>query len=147
MTDGDMTMFESGAMVHYILEKYGKGRLQPEPGTAESAIFLQWSWFAEATLARPLGDMMHHRFLKPEPERIPAMLVDGEKRARTCLEAVNNALVGKEFLQDSFSAADIMMGYSLILADRLEILDDEYPEVQRYFAGLKNRPGFLLATT
>ena len=49
MSDGDLTMFESGAMVHYLLEKYGNGRLRPELGSPESAIFLQWSWFAEAT--------------------------------------------------------------------------------------------------
>ncbi len=38
MADGDMTMFESGAMVDYILERYGEGRLRPTPGTAEGAI-------------------------------------------------------------------------------------------------------------
>lgn len=146
MTDGDLTMFESGAMVHYLLEKYGEGRLQPEPGTAESAIFLQWSWFAEATLARPLGDMVHHRILKPEAERLPEMVVDGEIRARTCLEAVNMALKGQSYLLSDFSAADIMMGYSLILAERMEVLDDEYPEVQRYFEELSERRGFQIAT-
>jgi glutathione S-transferase len=145
MSDGDLTMFESGAMVHYLLEKYGNGRLRPELGSPESAIFLQWSWFAEATLARPLGDMVHHRVLKPEAERLPAMVVDGEKRARTCLEALDSALKDQEYLQSDFSAADIMIGYSLMLALRMEVLDDEYPEVQRYFKALSGRPAYEIA--
>lgn len=146
MTDGDMTMFESGAMVQYILEKYGQGRLQPEPGTADSALYLQWCWFAEATLARPLGDIMHHRFLKAEAERLPEMVVDGEKRARVCLEAVNSALQGQDYLLAEFTAADIMMGYSLLLAARVEVLDDRYPRVQVYFEKLKARSGYQTAT-
>ena len=54
-TDAEnLTFFESGAMVQYLLDRYGQGLLQPEPGTPEHALYLQWSWFAEATFARPL---------------------------------------------------------------------------------------------
>ena len=60
MLDGDLTMFESGAMVQYILDRYGDGRLQPTPGTPEHALYLQWSWFAEATFSRPIGEMVNH---------------------------------------------------------------------------------------
>src|ERR1051326_5343320 len=49
MVDGDVTMFESGAIVEYVLERHGKGRLAPPPGTAARAAFLQWIHFAEAT--------------------------------------------------------------------------------------------------
>ena len=146
MTDGDMTMFESGAMVQYVLEKYGDGRLQPELGSNEGAIFLQWCWFAEATLARPLGDMVHHRILKPQAERLPEMVIDGEKRARDCLEVVNAALLDREYLVGDYSAADIMMGYSLMLAQRMQVLDDQYPSLRTYFEKLQARPAYQVAT-
>ena len=140
------TMIESGAMVHYILERYGEGRLQPSPGTPESALFLQWSWFAEASLARPLGDMVHHRILKPEPERIPAVVEDGRARAEICLAAVEPALEGRDYLSgDELTAADIMMGYSLALAQRLGVLDERYPNVVAYMGRLEGRPGFQIA--
>ena len=140
------TMIESGAMVHYILERYGEGRLQPAPGTPESALLLQWSWFAEASLARPLGDMVHHRILKPEPERIPAVVEDGQARAEICLDAVEAALEGRDYLLGGeLTAADIMMGYSLALAQRLEVLDDRYPNLVEYLARLEARPGFQIA--
>ena len=47
----DFFMFESGAMVQYILDRYGNGQLQPTVGTSEHGTYLQWSWFAEATFA------------------------------------------------------------------------------------------------
>ena len=142
MSDGDMTMFESGAMVTYILEKYGEGRLQPKAGTEASAMYHQWGWFSEATFARPLGDMVQHRRLKPEAERLPAVVADGEVRARTCLAAVDDAMAGRDYLLGEFSAADIMMGYSVVLADRMEILDDKYPNVLAYYERLKARTAF-----
>ena len=150
MTDVDadgnrFTMIESGAMVHYLLERYGDGRLQPAPGTPESARFLQWSWFAEASLARPLGDMVHHRLLKPEAERIPAVVEDGRERAEICLDAAEAALEDRDFLLGSeLSAADIMMGYSLALAQRMGVLDERYPKVLAYLSRLEARPGFQI---
>ena len=47
MSDGELVMFESGAMVQYLVDRYGNGKLQPEIGTADHALYLQWSWFAE----------------------------------------------------------------------------------------------------
>ena len=141
-----LVMFESGAMVDYILERYGNGRLQPPAGSHDSALYRQWCWFAEATLARPLGDMVQHLRLKPEAERIPAMVKDGEVRARTCLAAVDAAVKDTAYLvANEFTAADIMMGYSLKLAEGLGVLDDSYPNLNRYFAALKDRPGYQQA--
>ncbi len=137
MTDGDMTMFESGAMVDYILERYGEGRLRPAPGTAESAIHHQWCWFSEATLARPLG---LNRLLRHEAERNETVAADGEQKARVCLEAVDQAVSDRDFLLGSeFGAADIMMGYSLQLVANLKVLDEQYPNAQAYLERLKSR--------
>ena len=139
------TMIESGAMVHYLLERYGEGRLQPAAGTPESALFLQWSWFAEASLARPLGDMVHHSLLKPETERIPAVVEDGRKRVEICLDAVEAALEDRDFLLgNELTAADIMMGYSLALAQRMGVLDERYPKLVAYLGRLEARPGFQI---
>ena len=137
MTDGDMTMFESGAMVDYILERYGKGRLSPAPGTAESAIHHQWCWFSEATLVRPLG---LNRLLKHKGESNESLAADAEEKARVCLEVVDQAVSDRDFLLGSqFGAADIMMGYSLALIASLKVLDDQYSNAQAYLERLKRR--------
>ena len=148
LEDGDLTMFESGAMVQYVLDRYGNGRLQPEAGSAASALCLQWSWFAEATFARPLGDIIHHTVFKPEAERIPAVVVDARARALTCLDAVDATVASTQFLLgDEFTAADIMMGYTLMLARRVNVLEDDHPHASAYFERLAARPGYRKATS
>ncbi|MBL8382244.1 MAG: glutathione S-transferase family protein [Burkholderiales bacterium] len=147
IADGDFTMFESGAIVEYLLERYGQGRLRPVPGSEDSARYLQWSWFAEATFARPLGDIAQHTVVRPEAERIPAMVADGKARALLCLDAVDAAVSGRRFLVGaSFSAADIMMGYTLFLARLFGVMTaDSHAAANAYYDGLLQRPGFVKA--
>jgi glutathione S-transferase len=147
MSDDDFTMFESGAMVEYLLERYGKGRLRPVPGTRDSALYLQWSWFAEATFARPLGDIAQHTVVKPEAQRIPAVVEDARGRALTCMDALEAAVPGGRYLIDgAFTAADIMMGYTLILARRFKVLTPStYTNVNAYMTRLEQHPGFITA--
>lgn len=137
LIDGDVTMFESGAMVEFILDRYGEGRLRPIPGTAAYATHQQWCWFAEATLSRPLG---LHRLMASAKEGDQSVAVVGEQKARTGLDAVELALSDSKFLLgDDFNAADIMMGYSLELFFQLGVLDDQYPNAQVYLEKLKTR--------
>jgi glutathione S-transferase len=147
IADGDFTMFESGAIVEYLLERYGNGRLRPAPGTLESAVYLQWAWFAEATFARPLGDIAQHTFIKPEPNRIPAVVEDARERALLCLDAIEAAIPSNGYLAGrEFSAADIMMGYSLSLARMVGVLTaSSYANVNAYMARLEQRPAFVKA--
>ena len=60
-TDG-VTFFESGAIVEYLLEKYGQGRLAPPPGTPERALYLQWFHYGEASLATHVSTIVRQRF-------------------------------------------------------------------------------------
>jgi glutathione S-transferase len=147
IADGDFTMFESGAIVEYLLERYGQGRLRPAPGTHDSARYLQWSWFAEATFARPLGDIAQHTVVRPEAERIAAVAEDGRVRALLCLNALEAAVPGgRHLVNDRFSAADIMMGYTLFLARRFGVMkSDGHPNANAYYARLEARPGFVKA--
>lgn len=145
MSDGDLTMFESGAMVQYLLDRYGDGRLQPTAGSAEHALYLQWSWFAEATYARPLGEIVNHGREFGKTGQIAAVLDEMKARARLCSEAVDQALEGRSYLLgDTFSAADIMMGYSVMLAERLTSIEG-LPNLQAYWKRLAARPAYQRA--
>ena len=147
-----MTMFESGAMVEAILDRVELARgarspLRPAPGTDTSAMYLQWSWFAEATFARPLGDIAQHTRIKPPAERLPAVVEDAGNRVRLCLAATEVRLADQDYLlPGGFSAADIMMGYSMMLASNFGLLDAQYPNSVAYFKRLTARPGYRAAT-
>jgi glutathione S-transferase len=144
--DGDVRMFESGAIVEYVLERYGNGRLAPAPGTAERAAFLQWMYFSEATVLPPVGEIVRHTLFKPEPERIPAVVEDARARLNRTLEVLEEDLGDREYLLASgFSAADVMMGVSLLIARRLSSLDPRFGRIAAYLTRLEKRPALRKA--
>ena len=144
MTAGGLSMFESGAMVQHVLDRHGGGRLEPARGTREHALYLQWSWFSEATFTRPLGEIVNHR--REFGERaIPEVVEEMEARARLCLDAVDRAVRGKDYLVGGFTAADIMMGYALRSYRRL-LPDDALPaDVGAYWNRLAGRDAYRAA--
>ena len=145
LSDGELLMMESGAMVQYLLDRYAEGQMQPQRGTAEHAIYAQWCWFAESTLARPLGEMVNHTRQFPGAKSIPAVLEEMKDRAALSLDAVNAAVQNRDYLMGAeFSAADIMMGYSIFLADWL-IPDRVPPDLLTYWNRLKERPALQRA--
>jgi glutathione S-transferase len=64
--DGDVTIFESGAILEYILERYGDGRLAPAVGTPLRGEFLQWVHFSEGTAYPPFGTIIWHTMYKKD---------------------------------------------------------------------------------
>ena len=144
MTAGDLTMFESGAMVQHVLDRHGGGRLEPARGTREHALYLQWSWFAEATFTRPLGEIVNHR-REFGDRAIPEVVEEMEARARLCLDAVDEAVRGMDYLVGDFTAADIMMGYALRSYRRL-LPDDPLPaDADAYWNRLVGRDAYRAA--
>jgi glutathione S-transferase len=142
--DGEVAMFESGAILEYLLERYGEGRLAPAPGSPQRAEFLQWVHFAEATAFPPLGNIAWHTIFRRDAERIPVAIADYRTWAEAALRVLEQALADRDYLVGGeFSGADIMMGYTLASAKWFGILTAErFPAVGRYLARLEARPAF-----
>ena len=103
MTDGEFRMFESGAMVQYLLARYGDGRLEPRRDGTDYGTYLQWCWFAEATFGRATGEIANHK-----------RAFAAAPRADAIEEMRDRARAGRAYLLgDDFTAADVMMGYTL----------------------------------
>ena len=144
--DGDLTMFESGAILEYIIERYGKGRLAPPPGSSLRGQYLQWVHFAEATAFPPLGNLAWHVLFKKDAETIPTAMADYRRLAAAALQVVETALTQREFLLESgFSGADIMMGFTLGCARMLGALTERFPNATAYLKRLEARPAFQKA--
>ncbi len=138
----DFTMFESGAMLQHILDRHAPTSLEPERGTREHALYLQWSWFAESTFARPIGEIVNHQRAFPGRE-IAAVVEEMGARARLCVDALAGPLADQPYLVgERFTAADIMMGYTLMIHRRL-VTEQLPPSVQRYWSRLSERRAFL----
>jgi glutathione S-transferase len=145
LVDGDLALFESGAILQHLLERHGAGRLEPKPGSAERSLFWQWFHYAEATLTPPLGSIVRHTVLLPEAERLPALAEWGRAQAAQVLAPVERALAGRSWLLPEFSAADVMMGYSVKLASLLRLLGDAHPNLSAYLARCEERPAYARA--
>ena len=141
--DGDVTMGESGAILEYILERYGDGRLAPPIGSPLRGEFLQWMHFAEGTAFPPLGVIVWHTLYQQAADEYPEVMEGARGRAHGALNVVERSLEGKKYLLGSdFSAADIMMGFTLGVARMFGVLDESLPNLQAYFARLEERPAF-----
>ena len=143
ITDDGVTVAESGAIIEYLLERYGNGRLAPPAGSPARARYLQWLHFGEASLLPPLGDIAQHAMFRPEAERIPAMVVDGRRRATAKLDVLEQALAGSAYLCGAeLTAADVMVGYGVAIAALLGVVGDQHPHLRAYLARLETRPAF-----
>jgi glutathione S-transferase len=144
--DGDTMLSESGAVVQYVLEKYGNGRLQPAIGSPERAAYLYWFHFSEATAAVPINQYVGMAVYGGEAEKYAEIVARTRQGASRILDFVEAAITGRSFLVgDAFSGADIMMGFTLWSARMLKLLDASHPQTLRYFNELKARPAFAKA--
>ena len=146
LVDGDVVICESGAIVEYLIERHGDGRLAPEPGSPERGAYLQWLHFAEATAFPPLGIVVWLSRYREKEGDDPALLADARERAASGLEYLEKELGEKAWLLgDAFSAADVMMGFTLVAARTLGVLDARFPRLLAYVERLQTRPALKRA--
>jgi glutathione S-transferase len=145
--DGDVVMCESGAIVEYILERHADGRLAPPAGTPERARYLQWFHFAESTAFPPLGNVVWLTRYRGETDRYAELVEDARGRATMGLDFLERGLGDDPYLAGAdFTAADVMMGFSLAAARVLGLLEAEHhPRLAAYLDRLRSRPAFQRA--
>ena len=146
LEDGDVTMFESGAILEYLLECYGEGRLAPPPGSAQRAAFLQWVHFAEGTAFGGIGAIAWHTRFREDADQMPQAMEDYRTWTTKSLELVERTLADGDYLLGSeFSGADIMVGYTVLVAKALGVLGEGFPNLDAYLARLTERPALRRA--
>jgi glutathione S-transferase len=145
LEDGDVRIFESGAIVEYVLARHGNGRLVPPVTSSEFPRYLQWLHYAEGMIMPPVNIIVVETILLP-PERRNQVNVDrAVKLVSRMLSAVDTALEGQEFLAGAFSGADIMTGHACTVASRLGADISDKPNVAGYIQRLNARPAMQRA--
>jgi glutathione S-transferase len=143
--DGSLIMFESVAIVQYLLEHHADGRLEPPRRSADYGLFLQWMHFGESTLMGPVSDLANHSALLPESERNPAIAKQALRGVKHYLDILGNTLAQHDYLVgNEFTAADIVVGYTLHVAKTYGALADQ-PRIADYYERLSARPAFVKA--
>ncbi|MEM7411425.1 MAG: glutathione S-transferase family protein [Myxococcota bacterium] len=141
--DDGFLLWETAAILSYLDAKYGAGALIPPSDTEEGALTLQWMGYGENPLTVIMGEIASHSGRIPEDRRWPVLVDRGREIAPNLVGVIEGALDGREWiLGDRFSAADIMLGFGLMIARHLEYVNADTPRTSAYLARLTARPAF-----
>ena len=156
VSDGELTLAESGAIIEHLADRYGAGRLAPAFGSAERVRYLYWLHFAEGTAQPPfLLKLLFDRIKTKSPVLVRpiARAIADKALAGYVLPNIERNLnymeseLGKDewFAGPRFSAADIQMSFPLEAARVRGGLDEKRPRLMGFLQRIHSRPAYLRA--
>jgi glutathione S-transferase len=147
LDDDDVSLFESGAIIEYILERHLNGGLKPPVSADEYPAYLQWFHYCEGMVMPPINTIVVNTLLLPPERRDENALGQAKRLLAKALAPVNENLAGKDYLIGDFSAADIMLGHASYMSNRLGCVSGEMTHLTAYVARIVARPAFQTAIT
>lgn len=145
-TQGEkITLCESSTIMEYILDKAEGSSLRPKAGTKEYYQYMEWSHFAEGSLALPV---MCRLFMGMEA-RTGDQPMDGYIAKEVALDFsyIESVLASREFFAgEAFTAADIMMATMLEIAGSIGLLKGR-ENIQEYLTKIQQRPAYQKAAS
>jgi glutathione S-transferase len=155
LTDGDNTVAETGAIIEYVVERHGQGRLRPAAGTPEQLRYTYWLHFAEGSAMSPLllkliFDRIRKApwFVRPIASRIADQVMGHMVTPNITRQlAFIEAELGQQawFAGAEFSAADIQMSFPLEIAAMRVGLGTKYPNISAFLARIHAMPAYQRA--
>ena len=157
ITDGELTLAESGAIIEYLADRYGAGTLIPAHGTPERLRCSYWLHYAEGSAMPPLLlKLVFHRvetapmpfFVKPVAKGIAHKVQQGfvDPQLKLHLDYLEGELGNSDwFVGDSFSVADIQLSFPLEAFAARGGLDSSRPHLQAFLERIHARPAYRRA--
>ncbi len=134
-------MFESGAIVHWLADRFPEKQMSPTPNENLRQDFNQWMYFSVTSLEMPAWEIILHSKIIPKKHAVKEILPFAQKNLMLVFDVLEKEMSNKKYmLGDKFSAVDIMVGYILMWFP--EYLSD-YPQLQKYTDCLKQRPAYI----
>jgi len=157
VTDGDLTLVESGAIIEYLADRYGEGRLAPATGTPARLRYTRWLHYAEGSLMPPL--LLELVFHRVETEKMPFF---AKPIAKAIAHKVRQAFIGPQlrlqldylegelehaewFAGGAFSGADIQMSFPIEAAAARGGLGANRPRLAAWLERIHARPAYRRA--
>jgi len=157
VTDGELTLAESGAIIEYLAGRYGDGRLVPAAGTPDRLRYTYWMHYAEGSAMPPL--LLKLVFERVETAPMPffirpvARAIAGRAKSSFIEPQIKlhldfmEAELGKStwFAGDELTAADIQMSFPLEAAAARAGLDATRPKLTAFLERIHARPAYKRA--
>ena len=142
LEDDGVVIEESGAIIQYLLDKYGSGRFQPAPGTPEALRHLQWMHFAEGSAMTPILLQLYTSRLgdaaAPLQPRIAEQLASHFGYLESELRSSGH------FIGDELTGADMMLSFPAEIAV-MQGQGEAYPKLAAFVAEIHARPAWQVA--
>jgi glutathione S-transferase len=157
ITDGDLTLAESGAIIEYLVGRYGNGRLLPPPESPHRLRYVYWMHYAEGSAMPPL--LLQLIFGRLDKGKMPffvrpvARAIKNRVRSAFIQPRIDQNLdymeaeLGKSgwFAGNEFTAADIQMSFPLEAAVARGGLDSRRPHLMDFLRRIHERPAYQRA--
>ena len=157
ITDGEQTVAESGAIVEYLVDRYGEGKFSPAAGTPARLRYTYWLHYAEGSAMPPLLlKLVFERMAKgPAPLLVRPIVRGIAKKVLTTFVDPQVELhmsyiegeLGKNawFAGDEFTAADIQMSFPLEAAASRAGIEGKTPRIMAFLERIHARPAYQRA--
>lgn len=144
--DGAMRMTESAAICQYLAARYSPGALDVGPTEPDFGPYLNYLHFGEATLTFPQTLVLRYGHVESAERRQPQVAEDYARWFLARLRTLEPLLASQEFLcAGRFTAADVSVGYALLLAQHLGLSERFLPAITAYWQRLQARPAYQAA--
>jgi len=145
LDDGEVRMTESAAICQYLVTRHGPTRLNVAPEEPGYGAFLNGLHLGEATLTFPQTLVLRYGQLKSPERRLPQAADDYTRWILSRLRRAIGGLEGDYYAAGRFTAADVSIGYALLLAATLGLDAQFTPEIAAYWQRLSTRPVYTLS--
>ena len=145
LEDGDVRIYESVAIVQYLLARHGKGKLIPTVEHSSFPDFLQWIHYAEGSIMQQVNSLVVETILLPPEKKNDVNVARALKLLKVALGNVDNRLQDRDYLTGVFSGADIMTGHSCYGAKLAGADISDMKNLNAYIDRLLERPAFKKA--
>ena len=145
LEDEEVIIYESGAIVEYILARHAPGKLKPDINSELFPSYLQWFHYCEGMVMPAMNTIVVQTIILPEERRNTNILGQAQRLLSKSLIPVNESLENKKYLIGDFSAVDIMLGHSLYMSKKLKCVNEELSNILNYLSRIEARPCFQKA--
>jgi glutathione S-transferase len=137
------TLIESGAICHWLADRFPEKKLAPATTDPQRALYEQWMFFVPGTLEPPAFDILMHTQILPEKKRVADIVPFSTRSYQQVLRMLSKELDHDGYLLgEQFTCADIMMGTTLTWLP--ELLED-HPSLLAYIQRVTARPAYQRA--
>ena len=142
LDDGDIRIFESGAIVEYLVARHSDGALKPGVDSPLFPQYLQWFHYCEGMVMPPVNTIVVQTILLPPERRNEEALGQAQRLLTKAMQPIDEALAGREYMIGDFSAVDVMLGHACYMSRRLGCVGEELANLNGYLDRIDTRPAF-----